>query len=348
MKRRANAERLIRKRDSWRIAVLVAGLWTVGVVASAQGPVHLAFFGDSGTGNDRQRQVSMQLGRVAAAGKLNYVFLLGDNIYNKGEAKYIRPKFLDVYQPLFAKNVSFHAALGNHDVKSCDVSATDPLPRDAGAYEDCDVKVQLAEPRFGYPEGKRYYSITGPGAPPLFEVFVIDTNTLATRHYLGEGLPPDRDQLDWLAHSLEASNATWKIVAMHNAMHTPDPKTFLGFAGHKPERGLQLQLEDLFGEKNVHAVFQGHNHFYARLLPLNGVRYFVAGGGGKRPYAFKPKPGYVVPNTGRGKFNHFVHVRLSETSFDFCIVDSQGAIRDSGGFRSNGAAAPGYGSGCPF
>ena len=106
MKRRANAERLIRKRDSWRIAVLVAGLWTVGVVASAQGPVHLAFFGDSGTGNDRQRQVSMQLGRVAAAGKLNYVFLLGDNIYNKGEAKYIRPKFLDVYQPLFAKNVT--------------------------------------------------------------------------------------------------------------------------------------------------------------------------------------------------------------------------------------------------
>ena len=228
MKRRAKAAELPRKSEFWRIVVLVAGLWTVGGVSLAEGPVYLAFFGDSGTGDSRQRQVGAQLERVAAAGKLDSVFLLGDNIYNKGEAKYIGPKFLDVYQPLFAKNVAFHAALGNHDVKSCDVAAADPLPRDAGAYEDCDVGVQLAEPRFGYPQGKRYYSVTGPGAPPLFEVFVIDTNTLATRYFLGEGLPPDRAQLDWLARALEASKATWKIVTMHNAMHTPDPKTFLG------------------------------------------------------------------------------------------------------------------------
>ena len=348
MKRRANPEGLVRKRNGWRIALLIAVLWAVGGAASAQGPVYLAFFGDSGTGDSRQRQVAAQLDRVAAAGKLNSVFLLGDNIYSKGQAKYIRPKFLDVYQPLFARNVTFHAALGNHDAKTCDVALTDPLPRDAGAYEDCDVGVQLAEPRFGYPEGRRYYSMTGPGAPPLFEVFVIDTNTLATRYYLDEGLPPDRAQLEWLARALEASKATWKIVTMHNAMHTPAPKTFLGLEGHKPERGLQLQLDELFREKKVHAVFQGHNHFYARLLPLDGVRYFVAGGGGRRPYGFKPKPGYVVPNTGSGKFNHFVHVRLSESSFDFCTVDSEGVIRDSGGFRRNGAAAPGDGSGCPF
>ena len=326
--------------------MLIAVLWAVRGTASAQGPIYLAFFGDSGTGDSRQRQVAAQLERVAAAGKLNSVFLLGDNIYTKGEAKYIRPKFLDVYQPLFAKNVTFHAALGNHDVKTCDVAATDPLPRDAGAYEDCDVGAQLAEPRFGYSQGRRYYKVTGPGSPPLFEVFVIDTNTLATRHYLGEGLPPDRAQLEWLTRALDVSNATWKIVSMHNAMHTPAPKTFLGLEGHKPERGLQLQLEQLFREKKVQVVFQGHNHFYARLLPLDGVRYFVAGGGGRRPYGFKPKPGYVVSDTDRGKFNHFVHVRLSESSLEFCTVDAEGAIRDSGGFERSGAAAPG--SGCPF
>ncbi len=140
--------------------MLIAVLWAVGGTASAQGPIYLAFFGDSGTGDSRQRQVAAQLERVAAAGKLNSVFLLGDNIYTKGEAKYIRPKFLDVYQPLFAKNVTFHAALGNHDVKTCDVAATDPLPRDAGAYEDCDVGAQLAEPRFGYSQGGLYTIVT--------------------------------------------------------------------------------------------------------------------------------------------------------------------------------------------
>ncbi len=348
MKRLANAARLACRPTAWPAAVLFA-LWAAGAcVASAEGPVFLAFLGDSGTGDARQRQVSSQLQRVATLGKLDYVFLLGDNIYDKGESKYIKPKFLDVYQPLFAKDISFHAALGNHDVKSCDLAESDPLPGDAGAYEDCEVSDQLAEMRFGYPEGKRYYSVTGPGAPALFEVFVIDTNTLATRHYLDKDLPPDLAQLTWLRQALEASNATWKIVAMHNAMHTPDPKTFLGIEGHKPERGLQLQLEKLFRDRHVDAVFQGHNHFYARLLPLSGVRYFVSGGGGKRPYAFKFKPGYVVPNVARGKFNHFVHVRVSKTAFDFCTVDADGAIRDSGGFRRNGGAAPGYGSDCRF
>ena len=329
------------------LAVLLTALWAAGV-AYTQSPVYLAFLGDSGTGNARQRRVSAQLQRVADTNKLDYVFLLGDNIYNKGESKYIKPKFLDVYQPLFAKDIPFHAALGNHDVKSCDLAESDPLPRDAGAYEDCEVSDQLAEMRLGYPEGERYYSVTGPGAPALFEVFVIDTNTLATRHYLDEDLPPDRSQLTWLRQALEASNATWKIVAMHNAMHTPDPKTFLGIQGHNPERGLQLQLEELFREERVDVVFQGHNHFYARLLPLDGVRYFISGGGGKRPYAFKSKPGYVVPNAGRGKFNHFVHLRVSKTAFDFCAVDADGNIRDSGGFRRNGSAAPGYDSSCPF
>ncbi len=346
---RANKGCVLQKQNAPTAALLLASLWVpLGGVAFAQGPAYLAFFGDSGTGDDRQRQVAAQLDRVAAAGRLNHVFLLGDNIYNQGQARFVRPKFLDVYEPLFAKNVSFHAALGNHDVQACDVSAADPLPRDAAAYEDCEVGVQLAEPRFGYAGGKRYYSVTGPGNPPLFEVFVIDTNTLATRHFLDEHHPPDRAQLSWIEGALEASNAIWKIVTMHNAMHTPDPATFLGLEGHKPERGLQLQLEGLFREKKVHLVTQGHNHFYARLLPRDGVRYLVAGGGGQRTYSFKPKPGYVVPNADRGKFNHFVHARLTESAFDFCIVDSEGAIRDSGGFRTNGAAAPGYGSSCPF
>jgi hypothetical protein len=137
--------------------------------------------------------------------------------------------------------------------------------------------------------------------------------------------------MEWLDRALGASRARWKILAMHHPPHSPTAKNgFLGFGdGRVPEVALKNQLEPLLARHSVDAVFAAHNHFYARMIPQNGVRYFVSGGGGRRVYGFQPAPGYVA--TGGG-FLHFLYVRITRDRFEYYAVDSRGRSRDAGWF----------------
>ena len=149
--------------------------------------------GDTGTGDERARSVAAQIRRTAEAAAVSHIFLLGDNVYEHGEARSIGSRFLDVYRGALSLGVRIHAALGNHDVERCGESRVRPVPRDGAAYalgRDCEVDAHLATPEFGYRDGFRYYSIEIPGSgssrAPLAEVFVLDSNTL------GQGRLEDR------------------------------------------------------------------------------------------------------------------------------------------------------------
>ena len=274
------------------------------------------------------------------------VFTMGDNIYDNGEAEHFGPRFLDMYRSLFDRGVPFHAALGNHDIRKCDVAAADPLPRNADAYKSgqrCWVDQQLGTPEFGYPRGQRYYSVVL--GDSLVEVFVLDSNTLASdQTVLESGV--DSAQVNWLGQALDESTAVWKVVTLHHTMHTPAGDGFL-WAGHTPELDLRAQLEPIFAGR-VDVVFQGHNHLYARMLPQRGIRYFVAGGGGKKPYKFKPDA-MTVARDDKGRFNHFVYAQVTEGYFQYCTIDSDGAIRDGGRFAKGDAADTPFTAGqCPL
>jgi hypothetical protein len=329
------------------IPVLAAALLALPVSAPDDA-VFIGILGDGGTGGRDQKAVARQLELAREEGRLDYVFLLGDNVYEVGAAGDIRSKYLDVYRALFDFGVSFHAAIGNHDVKRCRVARVEALPRDATAYESCEIGQHLdPENRFGYLDGHRYYRVAIPEADrPLAEVFVVDSNTLASsQSFLVTG--DDKPQLEWLDRALGDSRAAWKIVTMHHPIHSPSSAGW--FSGHGREVPLGDQLEPLFTKHGVDAVFAGHNHFYARMVPQRGIRYFVSGGGGKGMYRYKPESGYVVEEPERGKFHHFVHLRLSPERFEYCVVDEEGRIRD-GGWFSKGSASDGPfpGGACPY
>ncbi|HXV65525.1 MAG TPA: metallophosphoesterase [Vicinamibacteria bacterium] len=317
-------------------ALLASFSFAVGSAGAEGREIYVAFLGDGGTGGKEQKSVARQLELAREQGKLDYVFLLGDNLYPKGEAKKIGPNFLDVYRNLLDAGVAFHAALGNHDVEVCGILNLTPLPRDATAYTRCEVDRQLDPAnRFGYANGSRYYHLTIPGdssygEAALAQVFVIDTNTLASSQSL---LPSgdDRDQLQWLDGELSRSTATWKIVIMHHPIHTP--KAAGWFRGHSRELRLGEQLEPILMRGGVDVVFAGHNHFYARIVPQAGIRYFVSGGGGQRILRYRPAEDYVAFDPERGKFHHFIHVRVSPEWFEYCVVDAVGRTRDGGRFR---------------
>ena len=316
------------------------------------------FVGDTGTGDDRAWSVATQIRLQAEAVPVSHVFLLGDNLYEFRGAESIADRFLDPYRDVLLLGVRIHSAVGNHDLDHCADSGLRPVGRDGSAYRSspgCSVGSQLARPEFGYLDGFRYYSIEIPGGlpdrrgdgggrpdpgtsagPPLVEVFVLDTNTLGSEQTkLGHG--SDEPQLRWLSEALQSSSARWKIVAMHHPVYSPTRCQWFGLRCRREDEALKAELEPIFLEHGVDVVFQAHQHLYARLRPQGGIRYFVTGGGGRKPDSFREDE-RTLPRDDRGSFNHFVYVSASEDRFAYCVIDSSGDVRDGGTFRRGDAS----------
>ncbi len=325
----------MRRRRGAAGATVLLLLVASGAVHGQEREARLAFLGDFGTGKGDQRAVRDQMLEVPIA----MAFTLGDNIYDRGSKEYFGPRFDDIYKPLMDKGTVFHSTLGNHDVSFCSARTTpvDRLASDADAYRwdllRCDVQAQLTHAPFGYVGGRRYYSVrVGDGPSPLAEVFVLDSNTLRTSQSKLSPLQTDRAQIEWLEQALAASGARWKLVIFHHPVHSPSvPLKFFLFVpiaeGHARELQLEEQLVPIFKKYGVDAALSGHNHFYARMVPQDGIRYFVSGGGGNTVYDFKPSPGYVAAG---GAFHHFLYLRLTPERVEYWCIDQNGRLRDGG------------------
>ena len=340
MRPRFQTLRRVRPRVGLALAAGALAWLVAGPEAAGQAPerqLRLTFMGDSGTGDANQYAVRDQLLRRPP----NFVFLLGDNIYTKGRPSLFKSRYDDVYAPIMARGTRFHAALGNHDVYECQAAAFRPLPpnRDAYRWRDpgCEVDEHLGHDLFGYVNERRYYSVrTDNSAQPLAEVFVLDTNTLGIAETLVPPAGDDTAQVEWLERTLGVSPARWKIVVMHHPPQSPTASNgFLGIGdGRIREVRLANQLGPILRRHGVDVVFAGHNHFYARMFPQDGIRYFVSGGGGRRIYGFAPQPGYVAQG---GVFLHYVYARVTDARFEYYTIDSRGRARD-GGHWSKGDA----------
>ena len=84
----------------------------------------------------------------------------------------------------------------------------------------------------------------------------------------------DKRQLDWLTGKLATDGNKWKITFFH---HPP----FSSGGRHGSDEKMREALHPLFVKHGVDVVFTGHDHFYERIKPQDGITYFVAGAGGK-------------------------------------------------------------------
>ena len=118
------------------------------------------------------------------------------------------------------------------------------------------------EQRFYKPfnmDGKLYYTFS-----PKPEI----------RFFALESTYPVPEQIRWLEKELKASGSNWKIVFFHHPLYSSGDR-------HGSDLRLREVLEPLFLANNVSVVLTGHDHFYERVKPQNGITYFVAGSGGK-------------------------------------------------------------------
>jgi Calcineurin-like phosphoesterase len=218
------------------------------------GSIRFAAIGDAGRGHRPQYEIAAQM--MAFRGELEYdfVLMLGDNVYDGGTAEDYRLKFELPYKPLIDAGVKFYAAIGNHD----------------------DVR-QPWYPMF-HMGGERYYTFEPP-TPLLADVlrtgvrfFMLDTEAL------------DRTQLAWLDREMGKSDARWKIPVFHRPIYTSGRYS-------RPAQIFRAALEPVLVRHGVRVALSGHEHFYERTMPQQGITYFVSGAAGSlRAGDVRPSP----------------------------------------------------------
>jgi 3',5'-cyclic AMP phosphodiesterase CpdA len=156
--------------------------------------------------------------------------------------------------------------------------------------------------------GRSYYSFTK--GNDLVEFFALDSTA------------PDAAQRQWLEDALSDSRARWKIAYFHHPLYSSGLR-------HGSTVKLRAQWEPLFVRYGVDAVISGHDHFYERTKPQQGVYYFVSGAGGqlRQNNINRDSPFFAA---GNDQANSFIYFEVNEDVLSFWAVDADGRILDSG------------------
>jgi len=159
--------------------------------------------------------------------------------------------------------------------------------------------------------GANYYSIgRGNG---LVDFFMLDSTDL------------DNEQTTWFENQLTQSKALWKVVVFHHPLYSSGKK-------HGSDLKLRARIEPLLKKHRVQVVFSGHDHFYERMKPQDGIQYFVSGGAGK------VRRGDIRQNSeisaaSYDDDNHFMLIEVDEKEINFKAIAKNGSVIDSGIIR---------------
>jgi predicted phosphodiesterase len=153
--------------------------------------------------------------------------------------------------------------------------------------------------------GERFYTFSKGNA----RFFVLDSNYM------------DQAQLKWLADELSRANDHWKIAYFHHPLYSSGEK-------HGSEIDLRTQVEPLFVKYGVDVVFAGHEHFYERVKPQNGIYYFIEGGSAKlRKGDIRKGP---LTAAGFDTDFSFMLAELGKDAMHFQVLSRRGKPIDSG------------------
>ena len=156
--------------------------------------------------------------------------------------------------------------------------------------------------------GQRYYSF----APKAHDVrfFAVDSTQL------------DQPQVDWLTEALSRSTERWKICFFHHPIYSSGER-------HGSDLGLRAILEPLFVEHGVNVVFAGHEHFYERVVPQQGVHHFVSGAAGKLRRGNVRRDSELTAQRFDGDYS-FMLLELDEWELHYQVIARSGRTVDLG------------------
>jgi hypothetical protein len=267
-------------------AAVLLGVLAVLLPAAGQARtdpvVTIIAFGDAGVGGDYQRSFGEGVRQFEARHSADFLLTLGDNDYTENPEA-----FRANWERSFGwwtrrSGVRVAGVLGNHDVRV-----------ENGRYQFRTLSMA----------GRYYRRRAG-----AVEFFLLDSNRI------------DAAQTAWLARSLRASRARWKIAAFHHPAFT--------CGNYRAHPEVVARWVPLFERHRVVLALAGHDHNYQRFAPRRGVRYVVHGGANPRLYPLQRCPaGY--PRRMRAQHEHgFVYLAIRANRLDGWAVWPNGRRRD--------------------
>jgi len=137
----------------------------------------------------------------------------------------------------------------------------------------------------------------------------------------------DKTQLDWMVSEIAKDTNRWKIAFFH---HPP----FSSGGRHGSDKDVKAMVHPLFVKYGVDVVFTGHDHFYERVKPQDGILYFVAGAAGKvRKGDLKDRS--PITDKGFDSDLSFMLVEITGDEMHYQVISRSGATVDSGMIRRN-------------
>lgn len=158
--------------------------------------VKFVAMGDTGKGNQGQKDVALAIADKCAQDGCDFVQLLGDNIYDSGVSSTSDPQWQDKFEVPYAPvNLPFWVVLGNHDYGGN--GAGNEFGKGQNEIDYTAVSTKWKLPASYYTRSQAHV-----------DFFALDTNMAM---YLLAG-----QQTSDMAAALAASQATWKIAFGHH------------------------------------------------------------------------------------------------------------------------------------
>lgn len=162
--------------------------------------------------------------------------------------------------------------------------------------------------------GQRYYTFKKGNA----RFFSLDSNYV------------DPVQIAWLEKELKASGSDWKIPFFHHPLYASGQ--------HGSQVDLRVVLEPLFIKYGVDVVFAGHEHFYQRIKPQQGITYFVSGAGGRLRRGDLKKADFAAAGFDRDL--SFMLIEIADKEMTFQSISRGGQTVDKGLIVQRAGAEP--------
>ena len=289
-------------------------------LCTGQEPFRFIAIGDTGSGSQPQQRVSDQMWERMKTHPFQLVVMLGDNIYGNhevsggGDPRFFHDKFDLQYTRFQERGVVFHAVVGNHDMQTNHAQA-----------EIDDQK------RFGILGSDGYYKFSSPEnfrvkGRPLMEFFAINSEL---RH------EKMMRQVEWLKAELAKSDAIWKVVYLHHPLYTVRGQ-------HAPALVLRGMIEQSMKQNHVQLILAGHNHFYARMKPVDQMVQLISGGGGRHlAFPFGDRCAEIS-----ARRYHFLEVEVYRDKVHVTAIDQFGDVFDEKTIDEDYLKTPA--KGCPI
>jgi predicted MPP superfamily phosphohydrolase len=142
------------------------------------------------------------------------------------------------------------------------------------------------------------------------------------RFFALESTYMEPEQLEWLESELKGSNDAWKIAFFHHPLYSSGQR-------HGSDIRLRQAVEPLLVAYNVSVVFAGHDHFYERVEPQQGIAHFVVGSGGQLRRGNIDRASGIMAR-GFDTDYAFLVAEIVDDTLNFQAITRGGTVIDSG------------------